>query len=61
MGPALFLTGDRSGYVKASARSEIERLFPGAVIETVADAGHWVHADRPKQVVDALARFLPGG
>lgn len=58
-GPALFLKGGRSNYVRPEHRAEIERLFPAAVVETVEAAGHWVHVDAPEAFVAAVNRFLP--
>ena len=58
-GPTLFLNGELSDYLDVEAdRPLIESLFPGARIETVSGATHWVHADQPEQVVDAIERFL---
>ncbi len=57
-GPALFLTGGRSPYVQPEHRPEIERLFPAATFEVIADAGHWVHADAADAFVAACERFL---
>ena len=57
-GPALFLRGARSDYVPDSARPAIEAAFPNARIETVADAGHWLHADQPRAVEAAVRAFL---
>ncbi|GBD43889.1 Esterase YbfF [bacterium HR40] len=57
-GPALFLRGGRSAYVPAEAEHAIRRLFPRAEFATIADAGHWLHAERPEDVRRALASFL---
>jgi len=57
-GPALFLGGGRSDYLRPEHRPEIERLFPAATIETIPEAGHWVHADAPEAFVAAVNRFL---
>lgn len=56
--PSLFLIGERSDYVRPQHRDEIRRLFPGAEIEVVAGAGHWLHADAPEAFVVAVNRFL---
>lgn len=37
---------------------EIRRLFPQAQIQTVPNAGHWVHNDNPKDFMDAVTSFL---
>lgn len=57
-GPTLFLLGGNSQYVCPSHHLEIRRLFPGAQIQTVPNAGHWVHADRPQDFMAAVQGFL---
>ncbi|MEW5728510.1 MAG: alpha/beta fold hydrolase [Pseudomonadota bacterium] len=56
-GPTLFLAGADSDYVLPEHRPEIDRLFPQARVEWVDGAGHWLHADRPDALVDAVSRF----
>lgn len=57
-GPTLFLLGGNSDFVHPSHHPEIRRLFPGAQIQTVPDAGHWIHADRPQDFMAAIRGFL---
>jgi esterase len=57
-GPALFIAGARSSYVKAEHRPLIARLFPRAEHAVIEGAGHWVHADRPEQFLEQVRRFL---
>jgi pimeloyl-ACP methyl ester carboxylesterase len=57
-GPSLFLRGANSAYVPPDATGAIHRRFPGAVIETIANAGHWLHAEQPAAVNQALRSFL---
>ncbi|XP_036027388.1 protein ABHD11 [Onychomys torridus] len=57
-GPTLFLRGGNSRYIQPSHHSEIRRLFPKAQIQTVPNAGHWVHSDKPQDFIDALSSFL---
>lgn len=56
--PTLFIAGGRSEYLRPEHRDTIERLFPAATIETIANAGHWVHAEAPGPFLDAVNRFL---
>ncbi len=56
--PALFLVGGRSGYVQPQHHAEIRRLFPGAEIAVIPEAGHWVHAEAPEAFLAAAQRFL---
>ncbi|KAM4820614.1 sn-1-specific diacylglycerol lipase ABHD11 [Thomomys bottae] len=57
-GPALFLLGGNSDFVQPRHHPEIRRLFPRAQMQTVPDAGHWVHADRPQDFMAAVQSFL---
>ena len=56
--PALFLAGGTSDYIQSFHQAEIERLFPNADTQIIDDAGHWVHAEKPGEVVGALKGFL---
>ncbi len=57
-GPALFLRGGRSAYILPEDEPAIRKLFPQAQIETIAEAGHWVHAEAPGEVTRILEHFL---
>lgn len=57
-GPALFIRGDRSGYVQDDDMELIKILFPGATLATVEGAGHWVHAERPEELSGLITGFL---
>jgi pimeloyl-ACP methyl ester carboxylesterase len=57
-GAALFLRGGASDYVPHSAFETILARFPAARIESLAGAGHWLHAEQPANVIAALKEFL---
>lgn len=57
-GPALFIHGAESGYVRPSSLPGIRALFPHAGTERIADAGHWVHADQPAALLSGLRGWL---
>lgn len=57
-GPTLFLRGDRSEYIMPNDFPEIKRHFPNANIETIDNAGHWLHAENPKQFFKKTFHFL---
>ncbi len=59
-GPAGFVTGGTSDYVRAEHRAKIMRLFPGARHLPVPGAGHWLHADKPRDFEAAVRGFLTG-
>jgi pimeloyl-ACP methyl ester carboxylesterase len=57
-GPTLFLTGALSDYVRPEHRAGITALFPGAKFARIPGAGHWLHADKPREFVAAVDAFL---
>ncbi len=57
-GPALFLTGSESGYVRPQNREAILALFPRARFAKLPGAGHWLHADRPREFEETVRIFL---
>jgi esterase len=59
-GPALFVAGERSNYVRPEHEVAIRCLFPRAEIVRIAGAGHWVHAEQPKAFLETVAPFLAG-
>lgn len=57
-GPTLFLRGDRSEYIVPEDFPAIKRHFPMAKIETIDEAGHWIHAQNPKQFFGKSLAFM---
>jgi pimeloyl-ACP methyl ester carboxylesterase len=57
-GPTLFLRGANSDYVRPSADAKINALFPHAKRASIEGAGHWLHAEKPREVIAALEEFL---
>lgn len=57
-GPTLFLRGGASDYVAEDDLPAIDRLFPEARIETIPDAGHWLHAEAPRPFETTARAFL---
>ena len=58
---ALFIRGALSGYVSIEGLEAIEKTFPGAAVETLAGAGHWLHAEQPTPFNQLVLDFLLGG
>ena len=46
-GPALFIAGSLSDYLRPEYEPTIRGLFPNAAIANIDNAGHWVHAEQP--------------
>ncbi len=57
-GPALFIDGELSNYIKPEDTLLINRHFPNARIETILGSGHWVHAEQPELFYKCIAQFL---
>ena len=57
-GPALFLAGAESDYVRREHRDLIRTLFPNAVFAKIPGAGHWLHAEKPREFEAAVRAFL---
>lgn len=56
--PTLFLKGSLSNYIKESDEDLIKKHFPLAQIVTIANAGHWLHAENPDDFFEETITFL---
>lgn len=56
--PTLFVRGGKSNYIKPGDERLIRELFPRAEMQTIADASHWVHADKPEEFLRLVLDFL---
>jgi esterase len=57
-GPTTLVVGARSDYVSDDDLVVFRTLFPLLQVTEIADAGHWVHADRPEAFIAALHQAL---
>ncbi|WP_341368963.1 alpha/beta fold hydrolase [Yoonia sp. BS5-3] len=57
-GASLFLSGGQSDYVQAGHRPAIKALFPNAKFAKIPGAGHWLHAEKPREFEAAISAFL---
>lgn len=57
-GPTLFLSGGASDYVLPEHRDQIRNLFPSARFAKIPGAGHWLHAEKPREFEAAIRTFL---
>lgn len=58
--PTLFLSGATSEYVQPEHRTLIKTLFPRAKFAKLRGAGHWLHADKPREFEAAVRSFFVG-
>ena len=57
-GPTLFVRGEKSRYILDEDIPAIEKLCPHFELQTIPDAGHWVHAEAPEGFTLAAKSFL---
>ncbi|KAI8088752.1 Alpha/Beta hydrolase protein [Halteromyces radiatus] len=57
--PTLFIAGGKSPYYPpfSQHKTQINTLFPQSEMKVVQDAGHWVHAEKPEQVLQLITTF----
>lgn len=54
----LFLRGDKSDYIQQHDETLISNHFENASIITIKKAGHWLHAENPKEFFEAVMQFV---
>ena len=56
--PTLFLKGEKSNYIEESDFNDLMYYFPNSEIETIYNAGHWLHAENPIDFYQLTMDFL---
>jgi pimeloyl-ACP methyl ester carboxylesterase len=56
--PSLFIRGGESDYILEEDIPAIMQNFPHALIKTIQNGTHWVHADEPEDFYGILVDFL---
>ena len=56
--PTLFLRGAMSNYILDEDWDAIEEIFPDATLETIDNAGHWVHSEQPDEFIEMVLGFI---
>ena len=54
----LFLKGSKSDYITQDEEPIIEAHFPNSKIVEIKNAGHWLHAENPKDFYAEVSEFL---
>lgn len=54
----LFIRGGNSRYILDADVEQIQKHFPQATLETIPNAGHWLHAENPKLFFENVQQFL---
>jgi esterase len=56
--PSLFVRGELSKYILDEDELTIETIFPNVRFATIHGAGHWVHAEKPKEFFEEVMKFI---
>ncbi len=56
--PTLFLRGVNSDYITDDDIMDIRQYFTDVRVETIGNAGHWLHAEQPDAFVGTVLSFL---
>ncbi|MCK6262183.1 alpha/beta fold hydrolase [Vibrio sp. ZSDE26] len=56
--PTLFVKGEQSDYLLAEHQADIQKQFPNAKAHIVSNTGHWLHAEKPKEVIRVIRNFI---
>lgn len=56
--PTLFIKGANSSYILDQDVEAIENVFLDSEIQSITDAGHWVHADAFEEFLERILAFL---
>ena len=56
--PTLFLSGERSNYINEDGKQLISNYFDNYQIYTIANSGHWIHAEQPELFYNSVISFI---
>ena len=54
----LFIKGEQSNYIPNNRLEDIKKIFPESKLVTIANTGHWVHAEKPAAFLMEINLFL---
>jgi pimeloyl-ACP methyl ester carboxylesterase len=56
--PTLFIKGEKSNYIHPKGEEQLSTFFLSYHVDIVPNAGHWLHAENPKDFMRFLKVFL---
>ncbi len=56
--PFLFIRGDQSNYIRERDEELIRKQFTDSRIVTIHGAGHWLHAEKPKEFAATIKEYI---
>jgi len=55
---ALIVKGELSNYISDSDKDDLKKRFPHSTLVILNGAGHWVHAEKPKEFFETVLKFI---
>jgi len=56
--PTLFVRGEKSNYISNEDEKDIASRFSNFQLKTIANSGHWVHAEQPEAFFNSVIEFI---
>lgn len=56
--PTLFIRGEKSNYITQEDEQDIANRFLNYELKTIANSGHWVHAEQPIAFLNCVMEFI---
>ncbi len=56
--PTLFIKGGDSNYLTVEHQPQVQAQFSQAKAHVIANTGHWLHAEKPTEVLRAIRKFI---
>ncbi|WP_159738717.1 alpha/beta fold hydrolase [Vibrio atypicus] len=58
MTPTLFIKGGDSDYLTADHQADVQKQFANVKAHVIANTGHWLHAEKPAEVLRAIRKYI---
>ncbi|CAM2848864.1 alpha/beta fold hydrolase [Vibrio neptunius] len=56
--PTLLVKGGNSDYLTAEHQEKVQHQFTNVKAHVIANTGHWLHAEKPQEVLRAIRKFI---
>jgi esterase len=56
--PTLIIRGEKSNYISETDLEDFKCRFSNSSFQTIVDAGHWIHAEKPKEFYEVVMKFI---
>ncbi len=54
----LIINGEKSNYINEQDKLDFKNRFTNVQFKTILNAGHWIHAEKPKEFFEIVVEFL---